>query len=237
MRERWVEYMHEGTLLEGYLAWDEALPGPLPAVMISHAWAGRGEFEMAKARALAELGYAGFALDMYGKHVLGTTPEQNAKLMAPFMSDRRLLAARQLAALAALRDQPGIAAARIAAMGFCFGGLCVLDLARSGADVRGVASFHGLLVKPEQPTGAAITAKVLVMHGHDDPMVPVEQVVAFEREMTAAAVDWQLHAYGNTMHSFSNPAANNPDFGTVYNAQADRRSWATLQHFVAEVLA
>lgn len=236
MQERYVEYRHQGRLLEAFLAWDDSRPGPLPAVMVSHAWAGRGPFELDKARALARLGYAGFALDMYGKGVLGSGPEENRALMTPFMQDRALLAGRQQAALAALADQPGIDRRRIAAMGFCFGGLCVLDLARSGADLRGVVSFHGLLGAPAQAAGRAIQAKVLVLHGHDDPMVPVEQVVEFEREMSAAGVDWQLHAYGGTMHSFTNPAANDPGFGTVYNATADRRAWASLQQFLAEVL-
>ena len=236
MRERLIEYMHNGTLLEGYLAWDETRTGPRPAVMISHAWAGRSEFEQAKARALAELGYAGFALDMYGKNVLGTTPEQNTKLMTPFMNDRRMLQGRQLAALAALREQADIDTGRVAAMGFCFGGLCVLDLARAGADVRGVVSFHGLLAKPDKIENGKITAKVLVLHGHDDPMVSVEQVVEFEGEMSTANVDWQVHAYGATMHSFTNPAANNPAAGTVYNPRAERRSWASLVNFLAEVM-
>ena len=236
MRERLIEYMHNGTLLEAYLAWDETRTGPRPAVMISHAWAGRSEFEQAKARALAELGYAGFALDMYGKNVLGTTPEQNTKLMTPFMNDRRMLQGRQLAALAALREQADIDTGRVAAMGFCFGGLCVLDLARAGADVRGVVSFHGLLAKPDKIENGKITAKVLVLHGHDDPMVSVEQVVEFEGEMSTANVDWQVHAYGATMHSFTNPAANNPAAGTVYNPRAERRSWASLVNFLAEVM-
>ena len=236
MRERLIEYMHNGTLLEAYLAWDETRTGPRPAVMISHAWAGRSEFEQAKARALAELGYAGFALDMYGKNVLGTTPEQNTKLMTPFMNDRRMLQGRQLAALAALREQADIDTGRVAAMVFCFGGLCVLDLARAGADVRGVVSFHGLLAKPDKIENGKITAKVLVLHGHDDPMVSVEQVVEFEGEMSTANVDWQVHAYGATMHSFTNPAANNPAAGTVYNPRAERRSWASLVNFLAEVM-
>ena len=236
MRERLIEYMHNGTLLEGYLVWDETRTGPRPAVMISHAWAGRSEFEQAKARALAELGYAGFALDMYGKNVLGTTPEQNTKLMTPFMNDRRMLQGRQLAALAALRELADIDTGRIAALGFCFGGLCVLDLARAGADVRGVVSFHGLLAKPDKIENGKITAKVLVLHGHDDPMVSVEQVVEFEGEMSTANVDWQVHAYGATMHSFTNPAANNPAAGTVYQPRAERRSWASLVNFLAEVM-
>ncbi len=235
--EREVVYEHAGTTLAGLLCFDDARGGRLPAVMISHAWAGRSEFERNKARALAARGYAGFALDMYGQGVLGRNVEENSALMKPFLADRPLLQARQQAALAAVRRQSEVDAARIVAMGFCFGGLCVLDLARSGADVRGVVSFHGLLGRPGNTDGRKIDAKVLVLHGHDDPMCPVADVVAFEQEMTAAGADWQLHAYGHTMHAFTNPLANDPAFGTVYDEKADRRSWISLLAFLEEALA
>lgn len=237
MLEKYIQYTHAGTELEGFLCVDETRKGPLPAVMISHAWAGRSEFECNKAQALAAQGYAGFALDLYGRGVLGSGPDENGRLMRPFLDDRAFLQARLKTALAAVRAQPEVDATRVAAIGFCFGGLCVLDLARSGADVRGVTSFHGLLGKPGNTDGTPISAKVLVLHGHDDPMAQVSDVVAFETEMTAAGADWQVHAYGNTMHSFTNPLANDPGFGTVYNAVADRRSWASLLNFLAEVLA
>jgi dienelactone hydrolase len=135
-----------------------------------------------------------------------------------------------------LREQPEVDPRRIAAMGFCFGGLCVLDLARSGADLRGVVSFHGLLTPPEPHPQYTILAKVLVLHGFDDPMAPPEQVVALGLELTEAGADWQIHAYGNTLHAFTNPRANDPGFGTVYNETADRRSWRSLREFLAEVL-
>lgn len=237
MTEALIEYVHQGQVLEGFLCYDHTRPGPLPAVMISHAWAGRSGFECDKARALAALGYAGFALDLYGKGVLGTSVEENSGLMQPFLANRPMLQSRLAAALAALRNQPAVAPGRIAAMGFCFGGLCVLDLARTGADIRGVVSFHGLLGKPGNTAGQRITAKVLVLHGHDDPMCPVAEVNAFESEMTEACADWQIHVYGNTMHSFTNPQANDPGFGTVYDAAADRRSWVSLLNFLEEVLA
>ena len=122
-------------------------------------------------------------------------------------------------------------------MGFCFGGLCVLDLARSGADVKGVISFHGLFNAPENLPNEPIKAKVLALHGQDDPMVPPEQVAALQKEMTNAGVDWQIHAYGNTMHAFTNPEANDPGFGTVYNAGADKRSWIAMKNFFEEIFA
>ena len=234
MIERNVEYRHADTLLEGFLAHD-GKAGKKPAVLVSHAWAGRSPFENDKARALAALGYVGFALDMYGKGVLGTRVEENSALMTPLLQDRARLQSRLHSALAAVRAQPEVDPTRVAAIGFCFGGLCVLDLARTGADVLGVASFHGLLTPPGNTAGNHITAKVLVLHGHDDPMVPVSQVNDFEAEMTAAGVDWQVHAYGGTMHSFTNPEANDPSFGTQYKATANRRSWATLVDFLGEL--
>lgn len=229
--------MDGDVALEAFFAFDDAISGRRPAVLINHAWGGRDDFVAEKAKKLAELGYLGFALDMYGKGILGTGPEENAKLMQPFMDDRTLLQKRILSALVAVKLLPWTDESRIAAIGFCFGGLCVLDLARSGADIRGVVSFHGLLGSPEQTKNNRIKAKVLALHGHDDPMVPVEQVIAFEQEMTLAGVDWQLHCYGNTMHAFTNPVANNPDFGTVYQADADRRSWQSMRNFLEEIFS
>lgn len=235
IQERLIEYEHDGALLEGFLAYDDAQAGSRPAVMIAHAWAGRGEFECDKARALAKLGYAGFAADVYGKGVLGKDREENANRMQVFLDDRAKLQSRLSAALAAMKAQPEADASQVAAMGFCFGGLCVLDLARSGADLKGVVSFHGLLGAPDGMTGADIKAKVLVLHGHDDPMAQVDAVVALEKELTAAGADWQIHVYGNTLHAFTNPAANDPDFGTVYDAAAERRSWQAMRNFLDEL--
>lgn len=236
IQTRTIDYFHADTALEGFFAYDDRRTQPLPAVLIAHAWMGRDEFVCDKARKLAELGYAAFALDMYGKGIIGSGPEENAKLMQPFMHDRTLLQSRILAALDTVRLLPEVDGRRIAAMGFCFGGLCVLDLARTGADVRGVASFHGLFTPPGNTEGRKIKAKVLVMHGHDDPMATPEQAIDLGRELTAAGADWQIHMYGNTVHAFTNPKANDPGFGTVYEATADRRSWQSLRDFLAEVL-
>lgn len=231
-----LEYAHANTRCMGFFAYDDALPGPRPGVLIAHTWAGRDEFVENKARRLAELGYAAFALDMYGEGRVGSGPEECAQLMGGLMSDRRQLQARIHAALAALRQQPEVDPGRIAAMGFCFGGLCVLDLARSGAELRGVVSFHGLFTPPEPPPLKPIKAKVLVLHGNDDPMATPEQAVALGRELTEQGADWQIHLYGNTMHAFTNPRANDPGFGTVYQPLADRRSWRALMDFLGEVL-
>lgn len=229
-----IEYTHNGVALAGLLAWDDAVAGTRPGVLVSHAWAGRSDFENDRACELAKRGYAGFALDLYGKGVLGTSKEENAALMQPFLEDRAMLQARLGEALKTMAACDCVDASRTAIIGYCFGGLCALDLARSGSDISGAVSIHGLFHAPGNPI--SINAKVLALHGWDDPMATPEQVLAFTEEMTAAKVDWQLHAYGNTMHAFTNPQANDPAFGTVYNADADRRSWQTIQNFLSEVL-
>jgi dienelactone hydrolase len=174
---------------------------------------------------------------MYGKGVRGSGPGENAKLMQPFMENRELLQSRMQAALDVLKSFPEVDPERTAAMGFCFGGLCVLDLARTGADVCGVISLHGFLTPPGNTAGRDIKAKLLVLHGNDDPMVPVESVTALGRELTEAGADWQIHVYGNARHAFTNPNAHDPVRGTVYDETADRRAWRTVGSFLEEVLA
>jgi len=232
-----VNYLDGGTLLQAFFAYDDSFEERRPAVLISHAWGGRDEFVNNKAKQLAELGYVAFALDMYGQGILGKSPEENAVLMQPFIDDRQLLQKRINAALYAVTLLPWVDDSRIAAIGFCFGGLCVLDLARMGADVKGVVSFHGLLYTPENSEKKTVTAKVLALHGHDDPMATADQLKAFTTEMTDLNVDWQLHSYGNTVHAFTNPEANNPAMGTVYNETADKRAWQSMKNFLEEVLA
>lgn len=230
-----VAYLDGDVVLEAFFAFDDQISGRRPTVLINHTWAGRDDFVAEKAKELAALGYVGFAVDMYGKGVLGASPEENMKLMQPFMADRAMLQQRMKAALAAVRLMPWVDDSKIAAIGFCFGGLCSLDLARTGADIKGVVSFHGLLAAPENTQGNAIKAKILALHGRDDPLVPAEQVLAFEQEMTDAGADWQLHTYGNTLHGFTNPLANDPVFGAVYQPDSDRRSWIAMQNFLTEI--
>lgn len=237
VQTRTVDYTDGEVTLEGLVAWDDARPGERPGVLVSHAWAGRSDLEDGKAIQLAELGYVGFALDLYGKGVRGSSPDENAGLMQPFLEDRKKLQNRMLTSLRTLRDQPEVDAAKSAAIGFCFGGLCVLDLARTGEELAGVVSFHGLFSAPGDLADRNIRAKVLVLHGWDDPMAPPEQAVALASELTAMGADWQMHAYGNTMHAFSNPNANDPVAGTVYNAAADARSWIALQDFLSELFS
>ena len=232
-----IEYEHNGATLEGVLAYDDAQPGERPLVLVSHAWAGRTEFEVEMAKKLAGLGYAGFALDLYGKGVRGTSTEENQALMTPFVEDRALLQSRLLNIVEVARALPEANARKTAALGFCFGGLCVLDIARTGADLKGVASFHGLFNPPGNTDGNKISAKVIAFHGYDDPMAKPADLVALGDELTAAGADWQIHAYGGVMHAFTNPQANDPDFGTVYNQAAADRSWASLVEFLAECFA
>ena len=229
-----VNYLDGGVVLEGFFAYDDSTNTRRPAVLISHAWAGRDDFVMAKAKKIAELGYFAFALDMYGQGKTGKNVTENSQLMHPFIADRAMLQQRIHAALAAVKLIPWVDDKNIAAIGFCFGGLCVLDLARTGADIKGVVSFHGLLNAPDNLQDTKIKAKVLVLHGHDDPMT-AQYVPDLQQELTKSGADWQLHSYGHTVHAFTNPNANDPSFGTVYHATADKRSWQSMVNFLAEV--
>ncbi|MDZ7784788.1 MAG: dienelactone hydrolase family protein [Halioglobus sp.] len=211
--------------------------GPLPVVLVTHAWDGLVEEVHDKAARLAGEGYIAFAIDLYGE---GKTESDSSKLMdtiGPYLEDRALLLSRMQAALAAAKNIPGGDPARIGAMGYCFGGAAVLDLARGGGtDIGAVVSFHGMLTGNGLDQPDPVTAHVLVLHGEDDPLVPPDQVAAFKAEMKARGADWQLVAYGDTMHGFTRPGANNPDFGAVYSARADARSWRAMLDFFAETL-
>ena len=236
MKTQTLDYLDQSTQLEAFLAWDDKKPEKKPAVLVAHDWTGRREFAENKAKEMADLGYVGFALDMYGKGVFGADGdvEGNSALMNPLASDRRALRKRILSALDVVRGHEQVDPMRVGAMGYCFGGMCVLELARSGADVKGVISIHGIFSPGDIPN-EKITSKILCLHGQDDPMVPPQQVLDLENELSSAGADWQVHAYGGTMHAFTNPSANNPDFGTVYNPVADRRATKAIKDFFEEV--
>ena len=235
LQHRLIEYEDGERVFEGRLVWDDSRDAPRPGVLVAHAWGGRSDYEDGKADRLAALGYAAFSLDLYGQGVRGSSPEENASLMQPLLEDRAMLQSRMRLSLATMRAQPEVEASKAAAIGFCFGGLCVLDLARSGEALAGVASFHGLLSPPGNTAGNTITARILALHGWDDPMATPDSVLALADELSAMQADWQLHAYGNTMHAFTNPAANNADMGTVYDAAAERRSWQAMANFLDEL--
>lgn len=234
MRTQKISYYDKETQLEGYLAFNADISKPRPAVLVAHDWTGRSEFACQKAEKLAQLGYVGFAIDMYGKNRVGSTKEEKSALIKPFLEDRSYLKQRITSAYETLKKIDVVDTSRIGAIGYCFGGLCVLDLARSGANLRGVVSFHGILNAPSS-TPDTIKTKILVLHGYKDPMVPAEQVSAFEKEMSEANADWQIHIYGDAMHSFTNPEANDKEFGTVYHSLADKRSWVATQNFFTEI--
>ena len=232
-----VEYRQGDTTLEGYLAYDDAAKGKRPGVLVIHEWRGLGNYEKKRAEQLARLGYVAFAADIYGKGVRPANNEEAAAEAGRYRgNDRSLLRARAAAGLAKLASFPQVDASRLAAIGYCFGGTAVLELARSGADLSGVISFHGNLATPNPADAAKIRAKVLVLHGADDPYVKPEEVAAFQQEMRQGKVDWQMIHYGGAVHSFSNPAAgNDPGKGAAYNEKADRRSWEAMKQFFNEI--
>lgn len=234
MEKQEIVYEHAGVKLHG-LACVPRGDARLPAVLVSHDWTGRNAMAERVATELAEHGYVGFALDMYGQGRQGQSTEEKAALMSALRADRSVVMGRIQAAVAAARALPRVDPARVGALGFCFGGACVLDLARSGADVRGVVSFHGLLDPPPPALCKPITARVLVLHGYRDPMAKPEAVLAFADEMAAAGADWELHAYGNAVHAFANPDANAPSFGTVYDAAVARRAFRSMYDFFEEL--
>jgi dienelactone hydrolase len=233
-----VDYRCGGDVFEAYVARASAAAGPRPTVLVCHDWSGQNGGIRAVTDRIAHLGYTAFAIDAYGKGVRGDEMGDNTHLMLPLLGDRALLRDRLLAALAAARAHPAVDPNRIAAIGYCFGGLCVLDLARAGApDLRGVVSFHGIFAPPNLGPQAPITTKVLILHGWDDPMAPPAQVLGVAAELTAAGADWQLHAYGHAVHAFTFAGANMPEKGVVHHPDADRRSWQAMRTFLDEVLA
>jgi dienelactone hydrolase len=232
-----LEYRDGDTVCKGVYFKPAQSDGPLPLVLVAHAWDGLNDEVRSKAIRLAEAGYLAFAIDVLGG---GKVMHDFADLMptlTPFLTDRGMLTRRVQAAVAAAKSIPGADLTRMGAMGYCFGGTAVLDLARAGGDdIKAVVSFHGGLEGNTLDNPKTLSAKILVLHGDADPLVPPAHVAAFKAEMNAKQVDWQLHAYGHTVHAFTRPAANNPAFGTVYNASADRRSWQAMLNFFSETL-
>ena len=232
MKTQEVDYKFGDQEYRAFVANPEKESAPL--VLVVHTWAGRDDFVEKKAIELAEEGYVAMAVDMYGEAKVGTSTEENQSLMTPLIEDRDKLKAIINSAVEAGKKIDGVDSSKVAAIGYCFGGLVVLDLARSGTDISGVVSFHGLLMSSDISTDG-IQAKVLVLHGERDPMVPLSMVDDFQKEMTEAGADWQLHSYGNAYHAFTNKEANDPNLGTQYNENADKRSWQSMMNFFAEI--
>ncbi len=231
-----VTYQAGDTTLEGYIAWDANKAGPRPGVLVVHEWWGHNDYVRRRARMLAEEGYAAFALDMYGDGKQAAHPEDAKKFMMETLSSADIAKTRFSAALDLLKNHPKTEPTKIAAIGYCFGGAVVLQMARSGADLDGVASFHGNLSTESPAAPGVIKAKILVLHGADDPFVPKEQVDAFKEEMDAAGADYTFIAYPGAVHAFTNPAATETgkkfNMPLAYNEEADRKSWAELREFL-----
>lgn len=233
-----VDYKDGNTVLEGYLAYDDSFSGKRPGVLIVHEWTGLGTYVKGRAEQLAKLGYVAFAADIYGKGIRPNNPKDAGTQAGIYRSNRQLMRNRAIAGLSVLQKNPLTDVQKIAAIGYCFGGGVALELARSGAPIAGVVSFHGNLDTPNPADAKNIKAKVLVLHGASDTYVPPEQVAAFEKEMTDAKVDWQLVAYGETVHGFTNPeSGNDQSKGLAYNPSADKRSFAAMLQFFNEIFA
>jgi dienelactone hydrolase len=233
-----IDYRADAVNLRGYLAFDETIVGQRAGVLVFHEGLGLGDFVMARARRLAELGYVAFAADMFGDRRQARNLQEVANLVGTLRNEPETLRRRGRAALATLAALPQVDPGRMAAIGFCFGGSVVLELAREGADLKAAVSFHGVLTTRTLAVAGKVKASVLVLTGADDPLAPPEQVAAFENEMRAAGVrDWQVISYGNTLHGFTNPAADGSMMRTaLYSARADRRSWASMRSLFDEVL-
>lgn len=232
-----VEYKEGNTVLEGYLAYDNSIKGKRPGVLVIHEWTGVNDYVKKRVEQLAGLGYVAFAADIYGKGIRPATPDLAAKEAAKYRGkDRSLIRARAAAGLATLAANPQVDVGKLAVMGYCFGGTAALELARSGANLKGTVSFHGGLDTPDPADARNIHGKVLALHGADDPHVPPPQVAAFQDEMRQAKVDWEMVYYGGAVHSFTNPdSGNDPSKGVAYNAEGDRRSWAEMKLFFNEI--
>ncbi|MCE9618288.1 MAG: dienelactone hydrolase family protein [Planctomycetes bacterium] len=240
MQTEIISYADDRMEYEGYAAFDDAERDRRPGVLIFHAWAGQDAFARLQAEKLAALGYVGFAVDMYGKGRRGNSTEENAALMQPLVQDRALLLSRAQAALNTLRHHPRVDRHRIAAIGFCFGGLCAMDVARAGLEgVRSVVSFHGLLGAPSGVTAGAkpLHTKILALHGWNDPMAKPADVLAWAKELTDSGCDWTLEAYGHRGHAFTNPQATDAAGGMQFCPLANRRAFAAMEDFLRETLA
>ena len=234
IKTKLVEYKHGDVVLQGYAAWEDGFKDTRPGVLVVHEWWGHGPYARKRAEQLAKLGYTAFALDMYGKGVLAKDHEEAGKLAGAFFGDRAAMRERATAGLEQLKKLPFVDAGKLAAIGYCFGGTTVLELARAGTGLKGVASFHGNLTSPT-PATEKPKASILVLHGADDNFVNAG-VPAFLEEMRRSKADWQFVQYGGAVHSFTvKEAGNDPSKGMAYDAKADERSWAALSSFLEEL--
>ena len=232
-----VMYKDGDTTLEGFLAYDsDKTAEKSPGILVSHQWMGLTNYEKMRCEQLAELGYVAFAVDVYGQGVRPDNPGIAAKTAGIYKQDRQLTRRRMELGLKQLKSQPNVESESIAAIGYCFGGMCVLELARSGADIDGVVSFHGAIDSPSPQDGKNIKAKLLICHGADDPFESEADIDAAKAEWNVGKVDWQMNYYSGAVHSFTQPMAGSDNSkGAAYNEQADHRSWTAMQSFFDEL--
>lgn len=232
-----VDYSAAGRPYLGYLVYDDRLKANTPGVLIAHNWMGITDETKSKADQVASLGYVVFAVDVYGKDRRPKNMDEAKQLSSSFKKDRVLLRGHMQEGLAQLKKAIHVDKSRLAAIGYCFGGTAAIELARAGADLKGVVSFHGGLDSPTPDDGKKIKGRLIAFHGADDPFVPAANLTAFEEEMRKWKIDWQLVKYGGAVHSFTEKAAGNDNSkGAAYNASADQRSWLALQGFLKETL-
>lgn len=230
-----IEFVIADALFQGKISWDDSITHKKPGILVAHTYAGQSEFEEEKTRALAKLGYVGFALDMYGKGIRANSPDHAQMLMDELNEDRSILLSRIEASLRTLKGHQEVDENIIAGIGFCFGGKCMLDLARSGADIKGVVSFHGVYDQPDIDYTFPIKASILILHGWEDPLNTPSQTIGLAEELTQRNADWQMLALGHIGHAFTNPNAQSPESGMMYSAQANDRAWNLMLSFLNEI--
>jgi len=230
-----VEYTENGETLRGFVYFDDAVSEKRPGVIVVHEWKGLGDYAKKRAEMLAEEGYIAFAADMYGKDVFAKDHEEAGELSGVYFKDRNRMRARAAAAYNALIQTQKVDQAQVAAIGYCFGGTTVLEMARASFPLKGVASFHGILSTPVPAESGRVRAKVVVFNGAEDKMITAEQLDEFEAEMQNAAVDYQLINFEGAAHSFTVWEANMPEKGIMYNEAADKQSWEKLKTFLSDI--
>jgi dienelactone hydrolase len=231
-----ITYRQNGVTLEGTLAYDDAVSGKVPGILVVHEWWGLNDYARGRAEKLASMGYVAFALDMYGKGKHTEHPDQAGAWMKAISGNMDQWQKRAIAGPAVLKTQPQVDPDRLAAIGYCFGGATVQVLAYSGANLKGVVSFHGSLMPPSAEQGARTKAKILICHGAQDPFNPPDALTAYVKAMNATTIDWQMIIYGNTRHSFTNPDADKHGMDALaYNPTSDRRSWQQMNLFFNEL--
>jgi len=242
MKTETITYHTKNCLSQGFLAYDSLNNEKRPAVIVVHPWQGCNDFTKKKALEVASLGYLAFAIDLYGNGQTATSDNEAANLMKPLFIDRATLQERMIAAFELIANHPLTDPKQIGAIGFCFGGLSVIELLRTGVNLLGAVSFHGVLgdhLGEYQATPGDRTSRIkgslLVLHGFNDPLVPSSDITLLENEMSEKGADWQINIYGNTSHAFMNEDMHSPEKGLVYNPKTAKRAWQSMINFFNEI--